>query len=151
MRWVSTNHFWNFAKLSIALNRFVVRAPVVSFFGDASLDMLLSDDRLPVMLQGTESQIVCDMAYIADLGLRPFGFEVRCRRRGVDICPSYPRAVRCGKKLFLATELLATRRSSRPFFNAPSLSICCRGRFISSVASSIRFKNSCKVFTCFAI
>ena len=67
--------------------------------------MLLSYDRLPVMLQASELQIQCEMAYIADLP-RCLGdyrsclwfatsrFEVRCRRRGDDIFILCPSAVR---------------------------------------------------------
>ena len=60
-------HLSTFAKLSIALNTFIVQASFVSFVSFAVLGISKSDDRLLTMFQAIEAEIQFDMAYIADL------------------------------------------------------------------------------------
>ena len=60
-------HLSNFAKLSIALNTFIVQASFVSFVSFAVLGISKSGDRLLVMLLAIEAVIQFEVAHIADL------------------------------------------------------------------------------------
>ena len=102
----STYNLSNFAKLSIALNRIIVHASVDSFVSDAVLGMLLSDERLPVMMEAIDTEIQCEVAYIAELpkcvweiiglvlGLRPVGLRSAAVQGALTASSYYPHAVR---------------------------------------------------------
>ena len=118
--------------------------------------MILSGGRLPVTLQAMESENQCEMAYITDLpecvwqmiglvlSLRPVSFG-SAAVAGFDICIVFLDAVRCGKKPLWRLCVDCDECKLQAFLQGL---VFCRGRFISSVASSTCRKSSC---TCFVI